>query len=789
MALFRTYSECTLNFNPGLNIIYGANGTGKSSILAAILLGFGGKLRELSRSKDILDYVKYGENVAKIIITILDGDSEINVQRTISKIGSNKTIWHINGALKHEKDVVQIRKKLHIDLDNLCNFLPQDRVNDFFRMNPQQLLLTLEETIDDNLKNVHCQLINISKTKSDKQVALQNGLKDRENLERKFELVSEEIKRYENWKANQQQIKLLELKLLWMKYEEGRLEVNKLKDKYKEAETKYKEIRQSFIPSQSETEKKKEQISIFRINFNKNKLEINNQGVILDQHKNKIDKILTETYRLNIDSLKCEYKDFEKRFKEKAPRLEEIEAEIQEKMQQARTIQEENSNHSLQIEKLQHTHRENKQRFILDSEKRSRVVDLIRRKSADTYKAMQWIKDNRNVFNSTFYDPLITQINLFATKDAKYLQNHVARRDLYAFLSDNSNDIHTFLSNLREKMGYKTSCLLTSKSSLDNPSPDTNMFRNYPFRCFLKDIFECPDVPLAFLYDSYNVHRIPIFNDMTSSQIETLTKTPGIFNFFTTTDKYTVKISRYSKQPSVSNFVMICLTQKNINALKDEQNTLEREMERISSMISERNERISSINKTIQELREEKKIINNNKSRMQVIQSQINSKNMEIKNMTASVEQYKVQKSQYNQSRQKQSQLLKDGLKKTMQAMRKINSLSKDLFSGHLTLSISTVFFNQLNDQLKGVHSLLASEKDQMDALKEEINNKMKENKVLLERAKAMSGISGDTKCSNKIIQELNELPNEANKIHEKITELEILNSNSYCFDPDVDSL
>jgi chromosome segregation ATPase len=37
--------------------------------------------------------------------------------------------------------------KLNIQVDNLCQFLPQDRVADFSKMNPQQLLENTEKCI------------------------------------------------------------------------------------------------------------------------------------------------------------------------------------------------------------------------------------------------------------------------------------------------------------------------------------------------------------------------------------------------------------------------------------------------------------------------------------------------------------------------------------------------------------------------------------------------------------------------------------------------------------------
>lgn len=50
---FRTYDELRYIPGNGLNIIIGPNGTGKSTIVAGIILACGGKPALLSRSKDV----------------------------------------------------------------------------------------------------------------------------------------------------------------------------------------------------------------------------------------------------------------------------------------------------------------------------------------------------------------------------------------------------------------------------------------------------------------------------------------------------------------------------------------------------------------------------------------------------------------------------------------------------------------------------------------------------------------------------------------------------------------
>ena len=55
---FMTYDSLFFEPKPGLNIICGPNGTGKSSLTAALCLGLNGKVDLTGRAKEIESYVK-----------------------------------------------------------------------------------------------------------------------------------------------------------------------------------------------------------------------------------------------------------------------------------------------------------------------------------------------------------------------------------------------------------------------------------------------------------------------------------------------------------------------------------------------------------------------------------------------------------------------------------------------------------------------------------------------------------------------------------------------------------
>ena len=63
--------------HPGehLNIVIGPNGTGKSSMVAAIVIGMGGKTQVLSARLQLKDYIKNGQNEAKIEVVLFRNEA------------------------------------------------------------------------------------------------------------------------------------------------------------------------------------------------------------------------------------------------------------------------------------------------------------------------------------------------------------------------------------------------------------------------------------------------------------------------------------------------------------------------------------------------------------------------------------------------------------------------------------------------------------------------------------------------------------------------------------------
>lgn len=94
-------------------------------------------------------------------------DGNAVIRRNIFR--DNRSTWMLNGRDTTLKKVLALMEGAKIQIDNLCQFLPQDKVGEFSRMNPTQLLKATEAAImDGELAAKHEELIEMQTDMRDK---------------------------------------------------------------------------------------------------------------------------------------------------------------------------------------------------------------------------------------------------------------------------------------------------------------------------------------------------------------------------------------------------------------------------------------------------------------------------------------------------------------------------------------------------------------------------------------------------------------------------------------------
>ncbi|PXF40701.1 Structural maintenance of chromosomes protein 5 [Gracilariopsis chorda] len=142
MHNFLTFSNTTIVPGPRMNLIIGPNGTGKSSVANAVCIVFGGHPRLLGRTSDLGGFVKHGTHHAAVTALIYDHSVPSGVRsvsRRFDTDGNNEYL--LDGQrCAHSRIVADVCQRYDIQLDNLSQFMPQEKIAEFVNLQPHELL-------------------------------------------------------------------------------------------------------------------------------------------------------------------------------------------------------------------------------------------------------------------------------------------------------------------------------------------------------------------------------------------------------------------------------------------------------------------------------------------------------------------------------------------------------------------------------------------------------------------------------------------------------------------------
>ena len=103
-----------------------------------------------------------------------DSDEETKTKRAPRETATSK--WTLNNKPANQKKVEEFVRQLNIQTDNLCQFLPQDKVHDFSKMDSKQLLVkTIEAVGDVELRKDHERLQSFQRNQGKSEEELQKN--------------------------------------------------------------------------------------------------------------------------------------------------------------------------------------------------------------------------------------------------------------------------------------------------------------------------------------------------------------------------------------------------------------------------------------------------------------------------------------------------------------------------------------------------------------------------------------------------------------------------------------
>ena len=539
---FVTYTAAEFHLGPSLNMIIGPNGTGKSTLVCAICLGLGWSSEHLGRAKDVGEFVKNGADQATIEIELAKSDSMPSnpVIRRIIRKADNKSVWYVDGGNSTQRAVMRICKEFSIQIDNLCQFLPQDRVVEFAKMkDTERLAATLGAAAPPQMSEWHEQLKKFRQQEMDlegkrhtaaehlkKLEALQNSTRaDLERWNQHQELATKAA-------ALEKTRPVIELDIRKQQFARMREDAERANQALAELQAEVEPIREAGENAQSYHDEIKEVVKRRKQLMDMIKMQAGKKAQAIGTENKKIqdskDAIASELRskqgrQQDVARLTKKISDLERRHQEQP--VEYDEASFRQRNQELRA---EYSAAERKITELRGTmstisarvgdwkQQRNvikQQRAQLDTQS-GKQASLLQKLSPHTAKAWEWLQENkaRLPLKGQVYGPPILTCSLTDAKYADAVESQMKIGDALAFTLTNNDDQQLLLREFtdKDKLGLHNIYLRTSPkplSAFSPPVPNANLSQ-YGFEGYLRDFITGPDPVIAMLCDNARLNRV-----------------------------------------------------------------------------------------------------------------------------------------------------------------------------------------------------------------------------------------------------------------------------------------
>ncbi|KAI9933870.1 hypothetical protein ASPWEDRAFT_35838 [Aspergillus wentii DTO 134E9] len=538
---FVTYTSAEFFPGPKLNMVIGPNGTGKSTLVCAICLGLGWGPQHLGRAKDPGEFVKHGCREAIIEIELAGGARFRRnpvVSRTIKREG-NKSSFTLNRKPVSRTAVLKLAQSFAIQIDNLCQFLPQDKVSEFAALTPIELLHSTQraaagpEMVEwhDDLKKLRAQQ---KKLQMDNQ-----GDKDSlTNLENRQEMQRADVERMRERAVIKRKIEILETLRPIARYRQHHEELKNMKQKKDELLRELEQLKTDLEPALRAVNAKQNYV------LQLHEVEKHQQGIVdeadakatklgkkIEQYENSMKDLGSQidaekksstnykqeagkiqqninrlTRQLNEEGIEFDVDWYNEKIREKRREMRELEVRGSEIKEERRPHFEKLKEFSTRINRAE------EQLKGLDSQA-GRQEAKLEAASRHSYQAYKWLLKNQDKFEKEVFGPPIVTCSVTDPKYADPVESIFQRTDFTTFTTQTRNDFKTLQRALNIDMKLHDISIRTCSIPLDSlrpPISDDELKNGIGFDGWAKDYLAGPEPVLAMLCSENRLHQTPI---------------------------------------------------------------------------------------------------------------------------------------------------------------------------------------------------------------------------------------------------------------------------------------
>jgi len=547
---FVTYTKAEFLPGPNLNMIIGPNGTGKSTLVCAICLGLAWSANHLGRAKLVGEFVKHGAKEATIEIE-LAADPERHRQNPVITTRINRAQknpeFQIDGKKSNKARVLEMARSFSIQVDNLCQFLPQDRVVEFAALSPVDLLTqTQRAAAPEYMCEWHDQLKAMRKEQKTQLDDQQRVTEDLKQLEQRHRLQEGDVVRLRERQQLLERIAALQKLRPFPEYTVAKQKHKEAKDRRKAAEKELNRLERQVQPNLVAEEDKKHYFERVGKTATSRRNLLGRMETTADTHlkkqkdtQEKIDECatsITEEQKIIKDArgetLRHETAERNlQRAMDSAPPDFDPAAyneKIREKTRRLREVTDQMGDIKTQVDSLG---RQGEQRnhilANLEREKDSlqtqagQQANKLKHASRDAAQAWDWIQNNRDQFQGDVYGPPIVECSVTDPRHAGAVESMVQAGELLAFTVTSRADFQKLTRVLYTELRLSNISVRTSIQPLNyfRPPCSTEQLQATGLQSWLIDLLEGPEPVLAMLCDNRMLHQTG-FSDRDFSDAE-----------------------------------------------------------------------------------------------------------------------------------------------------------------------------------------------------------------------------------------------------------------------------
>ncbi|XP_050842808.1 structural maintenance of chromosomes protein 5 isoform X2 [Serinus canaria] len=619
MENFLTYTICEVRPGPNLNVVVGANGTGKSSIVCAICLGLAGKPSFLGRADKIGLFVKQGCMKGTVEIELFKSPNNIIITREIHVL-NNTSVWFLNGKPATLKTVEEQIADFNIQVDNLCQFLPQDKVGEFTKLSKIELLEATEKSIGSpEMYQFHCELKNFREKERELESLCREKTASLEKMKQRVERYKQDVERYHECKRHVDLIEMLERKRPWVEYENVREQHEEVKQCRNQVKKELKSLREMQAPWTRKIQEAQENLNNLDMKTRDNTAEIRS---IFQKCKEKQDALemkdkqieeINQAFRMKKD----EETNRQKKIHQTQNIIEEWQNELNtmavcENLQpqidavntELKKLQEEKANIDNDVSDLraEKNNQEREEKRIIDRLGQLNNImhmkeENLKMRFRDTHSALMWLRNNKDKFKKQTCEPMMLEV-----------------RD-------------------HQKLRVNAVCAPAESCAENLPSRPIEELHRYGFYSYLRELFDAPSPVMNYLCNQYRVHDVPVGTQKTRDMIERIIQETNLKHIYTAEERYIIKVSSYTKQTISSNtclreaqYLTSSVDTEEIGHLENQRQDISNTLKSLDARLTALFERQKLLDHKDNKLRQEKKALLERGNRRRQLESKIGVK-------------------------------------------------------------------------------------------------------------------------------------------------------------------